>query len=151
MPMGVKVASSLRRWPRIWVCAGVLFSTLHSAQAGVAVSEMLLLGSWREKNGGGIVTAARASQHGVNRRLWEASERGSSKEIDRSLLDGAEVDSKGPGLWTALHFAARHFPPTCSVSQTAREKLQAGAIHRVDFSPTDPLWPGSGIQRAPSA
>lgn len=86
------------------------------------MSEMLLLGSWREKNGGGIVTAARASQHGVNRRLWEASERGSSKEIDRSLLDGAEVDSKGPGLWTALHFAARF-----GHTKSAERLIEAGA------------------------
>ena len=105
--MGVKAASCWRRW----VCAGVLLSTLHSVQAGVLVSDMLELARHDK----------RAVQCGVNQRLWEASERGSSQEIARTLLEGAEVDSMGPGLWTALHFAARHLPATCCVSHATRE------------------------------
>ncbi len=62
------------------------------------------------------------SQRELNKRLWEAAERGDMQGINRTLQAGAEVNAPGPGLWTALHFAAR-YGHTNSVNQL----ISAGA------------------------
>jgi len=44
----------------------------------------------------------------ANRMLWESAERGQMEGLAKSVGRGAELGSRGPGGWTALHYAARY-------------------------------------------
>jgi hypothetical protein len=48
------------------------------------------------------------TQRTLNKLLWESAERGDVQGINWTLHAGAEINAPGPGLWTALHFAARY-------------------------------------------
>jgi hypothetical protein len=90
----------MRASSRTWLCIWALLSLISTARSGILVSAMLDIERCEP----------REEQRQLNRRLWEASERGSLDGIAESLSDGAEVNSRGPGLWSALHLAARCLP-----------------------------------------
>mmetsp|Transcript_7524 Transcript_7524/g.11881 ORF Transcript_7524/g.11881 Transcript_7524/m.11881 type:complete len:261 (+) Transcript_7524:193-975(+) len=67
---------------------------------GIPLREWLMIGS--------INKDANVSRSDMNQKLHESAELGSCEGIIRALELGAQVNSQGPGLWTALHLAARY-------------------------------------------
>ena len=76
----------------------VVTHTLRLRGAGICLSEWMLHPA----------LDLNESQRELNKRLWESAEHGDMLGINRTLQAGAEVNAPGPGLWTALHFAARY-------------------------------------------